>query len=141
MSGYLDTAVLVAALTNEAATASVQAWLGSAGALATSRWTVTEFSGALALKVRTGQLSEPQRRATLDMLPTVLATSRMVALTDVDFHRASGYVDTPGVNIRPGDALHLAVAHRHALPLWTLDRRFQAAGIGLGEDVRMIELQ
>lgn len=140
MSGYLDTAVLVAALTNEPATSAVQTWLGKTGGLATSRWAITEFSSALALKVRTGHLSEPQRRATLEMLPTLLATSRMLAFTDVDFHRAADYINAPEINIRAGDALHLAIASRHALPLWTLDHQLKAAGVKLGEDVRLIEI-
>jgi antitoxin (DNA-binding transcriptional repressor) of toxin-antitoxin stability system len=50
---YLDTSLLVAALTRESKTATVQRWLReqSTTALALSDWTITEFSAALSLKL------------------------------------------------------------------------------------------
>ena len=51
----LDTSPLVAALTREASTRHVQAWLESHGSeeLLISDWVVTEFSSALSIKMRT----------------------------------------------------------------------------------------
>jgi hypothetical protein len=55
---YLDTSILVSALTNEADTAAVQAWLAGQVArdLTISDWVVTEFSSAMSIKLRSGQL-------------------------------------------------------------------------------------
>lgn len=60
---YLDTSVLVAALTREPRTADMQAWLGAqeAGTLCISDWTVTEFSSALSMKVRMEILTAHER--------------------------------------------------------------------------------
>jgi uncharacterized protein len=53
---YLDTSLLVTALTVEASSERVQRWFANqvADTLCTSSWTVTELSNALALKQRGG---------------------------------------------------------------------------------------
>jgi len=56
---YVDTSVLVSALTNETDTSLWQTWLAEQDApeLAISDWTVTEFAAALSNKLRTGALT------------------------------------------------------------------------------------
>lgn len=66
---YLDTSLLVAALTNEAETARMQSWLGEQQEdnLAISDWVATEFSSALSIKLRTGRLGMSDRAEALTM--------------------------------------------------------------------------
>ena len=67
---YLDTSLLVAVLTNEPRTNELQEWLAvqTPDSLTISDWVVTEFSGALSMKVRTGQLNTGNRADALAVL-------------------------------------------------------------------------
>ena len=101
---YLDTSLLVTALTKEAETTRVQRWLSEQepAALAVSDWVVAEFSAALSLKVRS-------RRMT-----------------------AARFADQFAVGLRAGDALHLVICADHGAALCTLDRVLGKAGPALG---------
>jgi uncharacterized protein len=64
---YLDTSLLVAALTNEPETGRMQTWLGQQPLedLAISDWVATEFSSALSIKLRSGQIGADDRAEAL----------------------------------------------------------------------------
>ena len=135
MTFYLDTSLLVAALTAEADGARVEAWLRlqTARDLVVSDWVVTEFSAALSIKLRTGQLDAAQRTMALaefsrfcDGGAAVLPVERR------HFRTAALFSDQYAVGLRGGDALHLAVAFEYGAMLCTLDRRLCEAGPDLG---------
>jgi uncharacterized protein len=132
---YLDTSVLVAALTNEEATERVLGWLGSraAGELAISGWVAAELSSALALKVRTGALTLEQRAEVLTAWRRLLDESLIVVpVGAVHFEAASRFIDQHELGLRAGDGLHLAIASERGLTVATLDARVGAAGPKLG---------
>src|SRR6266852_9290401 len=131
---YLDTSLLVAALTNETETERMQRWLGQQQAddLAISDWVATEFSSALSIKLRTGQIEASHRADALATF-TRLATDSVtvVPMSRLQFRTAARFVEQHVLGLRAGDALHLAICADHGATLQTLDRRLSEAGLEL----------
>ena len=135
MSLYLDTSLLVAALTNEAETERMQAWLTAQTPedLVISDWVTTEFSSALSIKLRTGQLDKAHRADALAMYTRLSADSfSILPISGTQFRTAARFADQYGLGLRAGDALHLAVCADHGATLCTLDKRLSEAGPALG---------
>jgi hypothetical protein len=132
---YLDTSLLVAALTNEAETGRMQSWLGQQAEddLAISDWVTTEFSSALSIKLRAGHIEPAQRADALAMFTRLTTDSfAVVPISRLQFRIAARFVDQHTLGLRAGDALHLAVCADRGATLCTLDRRLSDAGSVLG---------
>ena len=132
---YVDTSVLVSALTNEAHTSRSQHWLAGqeASGLAIRDWTVTEFASALSIKLRTGALSAAHRAAALSAFSSLSSETFQVLPVDrADFRSAARLADQSRLNLRAGDALHLAICVNRGAALCTLDRRLGEAAPQVG---------
>ena len=135
MIRYLDTSLLVAAYTTEAKTRSVQTWLGeqTADELAISDWVITEFSAALSIKLRTGQLDVETRADALMLFARFCAESTAILpVTALHFRIAARFSDQHALGLRAADALHLAICADHGASLFTLDAGLADAGTALG---------
>jgi len=138
---YLDTSLLVAALTNEPRTAEIQYWLTAQPieTLFISDWVVTEFSSALSLKVRTGQLTPAHRADALAAFTSLAEQSLSVLpLSRQNFRTAAHFADQYATGLRSGDALHLAIAADHGIRLATLDQVLVQAAESLGVSAILI---
>ena len=132
---YLDTSVLVTALTAEPQTSTAREWLfANQSSAYISDWVLTEFSGALALKLRIGALSdESSRAARFAMAKLVKGSLVLLPVTRACFNTAAEFCDS-GADLRSGDALHAAIAQAHDLTLASRDPQMVrgARGLGLG---------
>ena len=137
---YVDTCVLLAALTPEAHSDTAAAFLEQATApLAISPWSATELHSALGLKVRTKALSPSQAEAVLQGFERSLAPGLlMLELEPQDFRNANACLRSWTPALRAADALHLAIASGRGAILCSLDAPFVMAAQQLGLDAQLI---
>jgi uncharacterized protein len=131
---YLDTSLLVAGLTAEPETHRIQRWLcHRSDPLSVSDWVVAEFSAALSIKLRTGQIDNMQRARSLSLF-SIFCQERaeVLPVAGAAFRLAASFADQHSRGLRAGDALHLAIAFDNAATLCTLDRRLAEAAPPLG---------
>lgn len=135
---YLDSAVVVSAMTNEEASPRVQAWLESNASegYISSRWLLTEFASALAQKERRGDLRHDQVNTTAARFQaTLLTLIHFVDFAEGDFARAAQLVRDLHTPLRASDALHLAIALRVGAMMVTLDQGLARAAAEAGVSV------
>lgn len=138
---YVDTSVLVAAMTNDSRTAEMQEWLAGqdAGQLTVSDWVMTEFSAALSVKLRTGQLEPAHRADAMAVFAELVEASfEVLPVSSLDFQTAGRFADQYTTGLRAGDALHLAIAYNHGARVRTLDRALVTAASALSVSAELL---
>jgi predicted nucleic acid-binding protein len=132
---YLDTSVLVALLTNEGTAPAIMRWYSKndEAVFVTSDWSLTEFSSAVALKVRTKQLTPKQAKAVLKTFGTFIGGGvRLLSVSRQVFDHGARLIQSMD-GLRAGDALHLAVVlEARVAEFATLDRLLGEKAIEAG---------
>lgn len=132
---YVDTSLIVTALSNEDVSAHAQNWLATQNPedLAISEWTITEVSSAFATKLRRGDINVTERAMLLAEFNRLVTESfAVLTINGRHFRTAGHFVDRHELGLRAGDALHLAAACDYGATLVTRDERLAAAGPPLG---------
>lgn len=135
MSVYLDTSILVSALTVEPGSASARALLARGEAWIISEWAAAEFSSAIRVKAQGPGLEEariPALEAGLEALMTRYGTALPIQGEDIRHARA---LVMRNWGVRAPDALHIAAALRVGARLATLDRKQARMAEAVGVDV------
>ncbi|MGO8755527.1 MAG: type II toxin-antitoxin system VapC family toxin [Gallionellaceae bacterium] len=109
---YADTSVIVALLTLEPMTEAVTAWYtGLEKMPVSSDWLLTEFSSAISIKVRTGQLAAADAKVVHKEFHLLSSSGmRLAPVSRAAFQAAAGMAQVHKHGLRSGDSLHLAVA-------------------------------
>ena len=109
---YVDTSVLVALYLKENKSAAVSRWYAACtDELVSAVWCVSEFAGALSIKLRTGQIDEAAVQAAWQQFERMCANDLvLLPLEPGTFHRAAVLPLDASSGLRAGDALHLAAA-------------------------------
>lgn len=133
---YVDTSALVKRYVREAGSDTFDAFFLERAPLAISRLTIVEMRCALARRRRNQEISPELESQVLDAFRLDMQDGALtLAAFDEDdltlaYHLMDDVADLP---LRALDALHLAVARRHALPEFsTADRKQADAAQALG---------
>ena len=132
---YLDTSVVVALLTPEDRSPQALDWFGqSRDPLISSDWLITQTHSALGIKQSHHGLSSAARQAAGEQFERLLQGGVELRSLDRDrFRQAAQLLQHPGLGLRAGEALHLAVAlHSRCTHLASFDGRMQQAAAALG---------
>lgn len=121
MTVYLDTSVCVSLFVDDAHSSRVKAWFKTDPEVALSRWTMAEFSSALARLRRQAIIDGGQHEAAemafdqwVNYLGPPLSLTDNALIHVRDLCRENGAIRTP-------DAVHIVLASHARWPLATLD--------------------
>lgn len=130
---YVDTSAFVSMFVREGRSAGVVDLLAQrSDAIAISDWVMTETHSAIALKVRSGKISEKEAKAARAKVARSIPEYYCEAIIRADFETASSLIDGIGVPLRAADALHLAICKRLGAELLTFDSEMKNAAIAAG---------
>lgn len=131
---YIDTSVLGAIFFREAGAEDLLDRLeaSSSNGLRISAWSLTELASVGAIKQRMEFIDGMTRQHAMATFQRFASDNLELAEVDpADFREAATIIDR-SLDLRAGDALHLAIARRLDCTLLTLDKQQADAARGIG---------
>lgn len=135
---YVDTSALVPAFIREPKSDAILAWLEtSEQRLVVSEWSITEFSSAAAIKVRTGEIASAMaKQARARFLEFAQEHCSIAVPQRAEFRRAAELAGDTNLKLRAGDVLHLAIAEAGKVQgILCLDETMSAGAKAIGLNV------
>ena len=135
---YIDTSALVPAFIREPKSEAILAWVETCGeGLVVSEWSITEFSSAAAIKVRTGEVASAMaKQARTRFLEFAQEHCSIAVPQRAEFRRAAELAGDTTLKLRAGDALHLAIAEASKVQgILCLDETMSAGAKAIGLNV------
>lgn len=139
---YIDTCLLGSLFHGDSGYTAAEAWLAGAKGepLWISHWVLLECASATVVRLRRGELGSEKAqviRATLELF--CRERLGMLEPRGEDFLLARRWLqEEPSSGLRGADARHLAIAHRHGLPLVTADQALVSAARALDLQSRLV---
>jgi predicted nucleic acid-binding protein len=135
---YLDTAIVMTLFVREPISESVGKWLASRRqALAFSDWGLTECASALGIRLRRGELDKDSAtRAFRAMTAFANESCDLIACAGHHQKEAQALLARFDLNLRAGDALHLAISQHAQATLVTCDKQLMASAKAIGAKAR-----
>lgn len=137
---YVDTSVLAAYYCTEPLSAAAQTAIRAAHEPVISLLVEVEFAAAVALKVRTGELTAVTGREVLAVFRQHLRDGRfrVMAIESRNYEQAREWLSLFAVPLRTLDALHLATALANGLTLLTADKTLAQYAKRFGADCKLV---
>ena len=137
---YLDTSVVAPFYWTEALSDGVEALLRQEVELGISQLVEVELCSALSRRVRMGEIERDEAQAIADRFQTDRNSGFYIrlALEPIHYDMGRNWIarfDTP---LRTLDALHLAIAASHNIPLVTADEGLVVSADVLGVEVQVL---
>ncbi|EXI73652.1 MAG TPA: type II toxin-antitoxin system VapC family toxin [Candidatus Accumulibacter phosphatis] len=131
---YLDTAVVLTLFVGERTSGAVESWLAQRPEpFAFSDWGLTECASALGIKCRRGELdAETAARAFETIAAFARQSCERIVCAAQHQAEAQAMLGRFDLNLRAGDALHLAMCRHAGATLLTYDTLLLAAARALG---------
>jgi predicted nucleic acid-binding protein len=115
---YLDTSFIVPYYIYEASSVQVNQIMVSLPIreVSISNWTLIEFASMLARKIRMREISVEVANYVFDSYDEEIRSAYEILMpTPLDYHLAVSLLRRPDLNLRAGDAFHLAIAKNNQI--------------------------